>query len=431
MNELRDYDTNESEIKCPLSSSKSLKPYDRWRYFLAAGLLGGLFLHTFIKAGLMNQHLGFISPVIAQTPHQYQEESSISYNSTSEGFIPDWSRIKFENMVFSEGGNITYTNAKGEAKTRTWQAGENLAQIMEFGDFSDSGLGIEEISLEYMAQKLDLNLTEISLADFELIKWQTLPNLVDAIPQLKELQVSQVRPVQDFLNKLGVNEELRTIGAVINKNPWLSDIPLSENINLENYRVTEIPGLTEAQIQNFAKWDDTLINGVPGLNELPWSEFPRILSPTLAFVGKVDLPLKEVEADRTRSISGSYQEGFNVPCLQENCAHMEIAGSGNTTGVQWISGKYQKVEGGFGPLSVVFNGKEPTGRHPFGEAFKQVVWNIYESNGDVETTMFFRVCKRIPLVGKTCTPYGIGPVPFIVYHEKDPIILGSPSTLPE
>ena len=95
------------------------------------------------------------------------------------------------------------------------------------------------------------------------------------------------------------------------------------------------------------------------------------------------------------------------------------------------SGKFQKVKVGFGPQVIVFNGKEPTGRHPFGKAFKQVVWNIDEAEGSVETTMFFRICKRIAFIGKTCTPYGIGPVPFITYREKDPIVLGSPSTLPE
>ncbi|MEO0684652.1 MAG: hypothetical protein AAFY76_06280, partial [Cyanobacteria bacterium J06649_11] len=57
----------------------------------------------------------------------------------------------------------------------------------------------------------------------------------------------------------------------------------------------------------------------------------------------------------------------------------------------------------------------------------QVVWNIDEAEGSVETTMFFRICQRFAFIGKTCTPYGIGPVPFITYREKDPIILGSPS----
>ncbi|MEO1374635.1 MAG: hypothetical protein AAFW70_10010 [Cyanobacteria bacterium J06635_10] len=397
------------------------RPFDNLRYLLLTGLLGGLFLHTFIKAGLMNQTLGLLMPPAV---------ASIPTIDSTEEFTPDWNRVSFEDMVFSEGGSISYPGRKG-TETRTWEAGESLAQIMEFGDFADAGLGIEEISLEYMGDKLGLNLDRFSLADFELMKWQTLPDLVDAVPQLERLKVSKVPPIQDFFRKMGISGGNNTIGNILDRNPRIDDIPLGEKIDLEDYSITEIPGLEKAQVQDFANWDDTLIGGVPGLNELPWSEFPRILTPTLGFVGQVDLPLMEVEANRTRTISGSYQEGFNVPCLQNDCAHMEVAGPGNTTGVEWISGKFQKVKGGFGPLGIVFNGKEPTGRHPFGKAFKQVVWNIDEAEGSVETSMFFRICKKIPFVGKTCTPYGIGPVPFITYREKDPIILGSPSTLPE
>lgn len=398
------------------------RPLDNLRYLLLTGLLGGLFLHTFIKAGLMNQTLGLLMPPAV---------ASIPTINTTEGFTPNWSRVKFEDMIFSEGGNVSYPGRKGGTETRTWEAGEGLAQIMEFGDFADAGLGIEEISLEYMTDKLGLDLNRFSLADFELMKWQTLPDLVDAIPQLERLKVNKVPPIQDFFSKMGISVGNNTIGNILDRNPRLDDIPLGSKIDLEDYSITEIPGLEKTQVQDFNNWDDTLIGGVPGLNELPWSEFPRILTPTLGFVGQVDLPLMEVESNRTRTISGSYQEGFNVPCLQDDCAHMEVAGPGKTTGVEWISGKFQKVKGGFGPLGMVFNGKEPTGRHPFGKAFKQVVWNINEAEGSVETTMFFRICKRIAFIGKTCTPYGIGPVPFITYQEKDPIILGTPSTLPE
>lgn len=420
MNKIQD---NQPEINQKFTDTKPKKrPLDYLRYLLLYGLLGGLFLHTFIKAGLMNQTLGLLMPPAV---------ASIPTVKSDEGFTPDWSRVRFEDMVFSEGGSISYPGRKGGTETRTWEAGESLAQIMEFGDFADTELGIEEISLKYIADKLKLNLDAFSLADFELMKWQTLPDLIDAVPQLERLKINKVPPIQHFFKKMGISEGNNTIGNILDKNPKLDYIPLSKGIDLEDYSITEIPGLEKAQVQDFANWDDTLIGGVPGLNELPWSEFPRILTPTLAFIGEVDLPLMEVEANRTRTISGSYQEGFNVPCKQNDCAHMEVAGPAYTTGVEWISGKFQKVKGGFGPLGVVFNGKEPTGRHPFGKAFKQVVWNIIEAEGRVETTMFFRICKRIIFVGKTCTPYGIGPVPFITYREKDPIILGSPSTLPE
>jgi hypothetical protein len=167
------------------------------------------------------------------------------------------------------------------------------------------------------------------------------------------------------------------------------------------------------------------------LSTLTWDNLPGLQTLDLSFIGKVDIVLRDIEANRTRSISGSYQQGFNVPCLQNNCAHAEVAGIGRTTGTQWISGKVQKVTGGFGILKALNDGKEPTGRNPFGSAFKQVIWDIDEASGSMETAMFFRICKTIPFVGRTCSPYFIGPVPFIEYKEKDPIIFGQPSTLPD
>jgi hypothetical protein len=68
-------------------------------------------------------------------------------------------------------------------------------------------------------------------------------------------------------------------------------------------------------------------------------------------------------------------------------------------------------------------GKEPTGRHPFGDVFKVAIWDTDESAGTVTTGLFFRVCYRgIPDLG--CTPYFIGPVPFLSFRETEPMLVG-------
>ena len=163
---------------------------------------------------------------------------------------------------------------------------------------------------------------------------------------------------------------------------------------------------------------------------MPFNEFPGIPVPDMSFVGKVDIVLKQVENQRWKSISGSYQEGFNVPCYNKQCAHIEVAGSDNLTGAAWMSGKYQKVKGGFGILGSLGGGKEPTGRHPFGKAFKQVLWEPNEAKGSITSMMFFRICKR-GFIDLGCSPYNIGPVPFFEYKEMDSIILGTPLTVPK
>ncbi len=94
------------------------------------------------------------------------------------------------------------------------------------------------------------------------------------------------------------------------------------------------------------------------------------------------------------------------------------------SGKAWVSGKYQLVKGGSGILGSVNGGKEPTGRNLFGDAFKVAVWDVSEVDGMMSQALFFRACMRNSFIDLGCTPYFIGPVPFMTYREKDPIFLG-------
>jgi hypothetical protein len=56
--------------------------------------------------------------------------------------------------------------------------------------------------------------------------------------------------------------------------------------------------------------------------------------------------------------------------------------------------------------------------------FKQVVTKVDQPGGKVGTSMYLRICKRgMPDLG--CTPYFIGPLPFLTYNEKQFIYLGA------
>lgn len=387
------------------------------RYFIFFGLVGSLLIHSFIKYGLLNQVVGFLLP---------KASAQVPVINSPNGFTPDWSRLRFSDMIISLSGSVTYPGSRG-TETRSWSAGQSISEFMELGDFETPQLAIENLNLSTIASVQGINLSGLTLDDFQLTRWQTLPNLVRAVPNLGNRNVNSVIPIRDFARRFGIDG-----GTIANLSSYdnLSDVQLGRVINLRNYSLTSIPNIQNASIDSFNNWQDSKINGVPGLSTLTWDNLPGLRTLDLSFVAKVDLPLGDIEANRTRSISGSYQDGFNVPCLQNNCAHTEMSGIGKTTGTQWISGKFQKVNGGFGILKALNDGKEPTGRNPFGSSFKQVVWNIYEGSGKVETTMFFRICKTIPFIGRTCSPYFIGPVPFIEYQEKDPIVLGQPNSLP-
>lgn len=387
------------------------------RYFIFFGLVGSLFIHSFIKYGLLNQTIGLIMP---------KASAQVPVINSPNGFTPDWSRLKFSEMIISSDGQVTYPGTRGN-ETRTWTAGQSIAEFMELGDFETPELAIEKLNISTIARVQGINLSDLRLDDFQLTQWQTLPNLVRAVPGLGNRSIGNVPPIRDFARRFGINR-----GTIANVSRYsnLRNVQIGRVINLRNYPLTSIPNIQNASVNRFANWQDSKINGVPGLSTLTWDNLPGLQTLDLSFIGKVDLVLRDIEANRTRSISGSYQEGFNVPCRQNNCAHAEMAGIGRTTGTQWISGKVQKVKGGFGILKSLNGGQEPTGRNPFGSTFKQVIWNIDEASGSMETAMFFRICKTIPFIGRTCSPYFIGPVPFIEYREKDPIIFGQPSTLP-
>ncbi|BAZ18345.1 hypothetical protein NIES4071_102300 (plasmid) [Calothrix sp. NIES-4071] len=402
-----------------------------YRYLIFTGLLISIAIHGMIRYGT-----GYnISNLLIQKANaqNINQTPSVAAN-TVQAPTPDWSRMTFDNMKFSEGGSVEFPNVKdsnpGMKKKRVWSSGQSLGDVMELGDFQDTDFKIESLNLNSISKITGINLDDYNLSDLQLLDWQTLPELVAAIPGLSNLTVDAVPPIADFLSKLSIPNNGSTIGELIQNNPQLKDIELGEYIDLKQYKITSIPGIDTAQLNQFANWQNTTIAKVPGLSSVPFNQFSGIPVPDTTLIGKVDIVLREVENGRWKSISGSYQEGFNVPCYNKQCAHIEVAGSDNLTGAAWMSGKYQQVKGGFGILGSLNGGKEPTGRHPFGKAFKQVLWEPNEANGSITSNMYFRICKRGGFIDLGCSPYFIGPVPFFEYREKDPIILGTPLTVP-
>ncbi len=411
------------------TSDNRPNPNTNLKYWMLFGLLISLAMHGFLAfrpgdllGSLLNQ-----KATAATLPNTDTIPTKLLNNAP----VPDWENINFKSFVFSSDGSIELPIAKipGYNSERVWKAGQSLDQVMELGDFEEV-LGLENFSLKDIEKLSGISLQNTNLSDFSIAKWQTVPELVKAIPTLADEQVINVPPIRDLVGQTlttGFSENL-TIGELIQQNPELSDIELGE-IDLDKYKLTSIPGIENAQLKYFSNWQNATISKVPGLNQVTFNNFPTVIVPQGNIVGQVDLPLKEVENNRQRSISGSYQEGFNVPC-SHNCAHIELSGSGGLTGAQWMSGNFQEVSGGYGILGKLNGGKEPTGRHPFGKVFKQVVWDIDEADGSITTAMFFRICKHTLFVDFGCSPYFIGPFPFLPYKEKSYIFIGTPLNVP-
>jgi hypothetical protein len=429
------------------------KKMDTWRYLMAAGFVAGLALHGMIRFGgtynigskvnefILGKPAVALTPPTKSTNNSNLNTSSKSKQTKSQPVatkyvngapIPDWSKMTFKNMKFGGSGSVEFPNIKnpGMKELRTWTAGQSLSEVMELGDFEATEFNIEDFTLADIADITGINLKNFKLSDFETLKWQTLEDFAEAIPKLEDLEVGAIPPVQELVTKVtGSTLDDQTIGEVLDNYPQLGEVELGEYIKLDNYKLTSIPNIQNAQLKDFTNWQNTTIGKVPGLADVTFDQFSSVPIPDLSFIGKVDLPLGSLEGGRWKSISGSYQAGFNVPC-EKKCGHIEVSGSDIVTGAQWMSGKDQKVKGGFGILGKLNGGKEPTGRHPFGKSFKQVIWDINEEDGSITTAMFFRICKR-GWIDLGCSPYFIGPVPLFTYKEMDPIILGSPLNVPK
>ncbi|MEM7580855.1 MAG: hypothetical protein AAF316_13615 [Cyanobacteria bacterium P01_A01_bin.80] len=382
-------------------------------------LLSGIALSIIISGAII------VSSQAQDISNNQNRIQTVNWQNTR---IPDWSQITFSTMpsINTDGSFQAPPGVEeklGYNPNRNWEKGQNVSEFMMLGDFQDS-FELQKLSLADISQITKSDASEISLEEFDVMKLQTLGSLVSAIPGLKNTPIGEVKPVEYLLSQnlsSSVNGNQR-IGNLLEKSPHLGKLSFSE-INLTSYNVDSIPGLSTTPIEEFEKWQGAYIDSVPGLDSVPFSQFPNPINAIGGEVGIVDVAFGTDEQLRQKTISGSKQEGFAVPC-KKDCAHVELSGSKFVKGKAWVSGKYQLVKGGRGILGSVNNGKEPTGRHLFGDAFKVAVWDVSEVDGMMSQALFFRVCMRNNFVDLGCTPYFIGPVPFMSYREKDAIFLG-------
>ena len=362
---------------------------------------------------------------ISNPPSAQADIPTINWQNTR---LPDWNQITFSEMpAITESGSFQapdiVTSKLGYDPSRSWDAGQKPDSFTMLGDFQDS-FKLQEFSILDISQIVGSDLQETDLENFGVIKFQTIESLVKAIPDLKKWKIRNVKPIYDLLSQnLSTSfSSYQTISNLLKNSPHLGKLSF-ESLDLASYSIDSIPGLSATPIASFDKWQGAYIDEVPGLSDVPFSQFPNPANPVGIQVGIVDVAFATDEQKRDRTISGSNKEGFAVPC-DKDCAHVELSGSQAVHGKAWVSGKYQLVKGGRGILGSVNGGREPTGRNLFGDAFKVAVWDVSEVDGKVSQSLFFRVCMRNNFIDLGCTPYFIGPVPFMTYREKEPIFLG-------
>ena len=360
--------------------------------------------------------------------------------------LPDWDSIALEDFpAFHQGGSIgsEFNGYAGYDLSREWLAGDSLVDILKLGDVEEA-FAVHNFSIREIAELTGLDTNIIALSSFELVKGQSLEELVESIPGLGQKRVGQVEPIAKLIkNKLGYGFDDIRLESLIESNFLAGKLKLGE-INLSEYSIDAIPGLKNTFLKEFEGWENTSLGGIPGLAKVPLSLMPNPLSNRGIPVMRIDAVWSDAESNRQKTVSGSYEDGFNVPCTEgSRCPYIELddleqSGSSwrlPTEGMQWIIGRDPDkgnicpdapwgVNGGHGVLGVVNCGKEPTGRHPFGKAFKLAIWGTDETTDSVDTAIFFRVCAQTIWVALGCTPYFIGPIPFLSFQRDNWIFLG-------
>lgn len=367
------------------------------------------------------------TPTITYSQGKYQTQA------------PDWSRITWGNLPpVQESGYLTIPNnlisVFGYDPSRSWSAGQKVDSVVMLGD-ADDAFKMSDFNLKSL-NAIAPSSNQLTLKDFGLIQWQTPKTLVKAIPSLGNLTLKQVPPLAALLSQNGGFGNGR-ISQVVRSNPQIANLPLGK-LDLSKYSIDSIPGLTKTQLGQFKSWQQSYINQVPGLNKVPFDKMPQPINSGVGVVSIASVVFGTSERGDAKVgnnyfISGSIVRGdqtLPVACYQgQECSYMELgdfAGSeGSLYGKRWASGSSQQVKGGYGFLAAVNGGFEPTGRLVYGSGFKVALTGVNEAKGTADFGLFFRICARPPFMQKTCTPYFIGPIPWIPVKENNLVIVGA------
>ena len=408
--------------------------------------------HTFSALGLLSC-LSISTPASAQLT--FIEEDVIFDNEVVGTFLlPDFTEISLSDLppVIS-GGSISaeFNQAVGYDLAREWVPGDVIPDILLLGDVSDA-FGLENLSLRNAAELSGASdlLADITLDSFPLIEAQSINSLIDASDLLSSSLVSDNPLVEQFLSTQDIDVEGivgsdATLEAVAELLPEISDLAFGdiEDLDFSEFGIDAILDLENIPFGEFEDWQSVLISEIPFLENVAFADFPNEIAQAGNIVSRVDF-IWTVDSGLLRTVSGGNHdpEGFQVQCQQPFiCPHIELDDIENlgrpvrllTEGFRWVGGRDPVVglfcprfpwgvEGGFGPLKFLnICGREPTGRNPFGDAFKVVITDTDETTDTFDNAIFFRICAG----DFTCSPYFIGPIPFLSLERDDFIFLGT------
>ncbi len=337
----------------------------------------------------------------------------------------DFDTLALEDLNFDGDGGVASFNQREESIQREFSAGDRVSDVLQVGDFEET-LEPQLFTLEGINEVQDepTDFSTTSLTEFPLAGEQTVESLVQAVPDLGEERVDDVAPIAALLEgRLDDDQENATLEELINSDPTIAEMQLNET-DLEEFTIDSIPNLETTTLDDLEGSEDTTISDVPGLAGVALNDFPGEITTAGNFIARIDFIWGGAESRRNRTISGSFIEGFMVPC-DTNCEYLELDDIENIgraiqlpfEGRQWIAGREHFVLGGTGCLT----GLEPTGIHPFGEIFKVVLWRTDETTDTAQIALFFAISSFCGT-----SPYVFGPVffPGSVVRVNDFVFIG-------
>lgn len=336
------------------------------------------------------------APLISQT---VPEDRTVTYREAIEnaGLDPAWVKKQM-----------------GKNKSYALPTGSSFEDKVTLGDLTESG-ALDSLTLDQVATATNTDTGSAPLSTFGLVNTQSFGSLEQTIPSLSTTKIKDIPVLNDAAKRRGINvDPNQTLGSLPPDSPLLTTPIKDLGVDLSQYPVSSVPGATTTPLMSYPGAKDATMSQVPGLAGSALNALFKSLVPG-GFIATVDLPWSDKEAYRLNTITGSYREGFHVPCTQTNCAYIELTGNPTVKGRQWISGKSQKVKGGSGCLSA----KEPTGRHPFGPGFKVVLTNVHEEKGTADFAAYLPL--SLPCGHRL---YILGPIPLFSVKEKEPLFVG-------
>lgn len=376
-------------------------------------------LHKYISQEVLLFVLCFAITIYTQSPavSTTLRQQNITINQTTS--IPDWASISFADFPKIESDG----KVEVDGELRIWKKGFTPDVFLKLQDINV--LFPNLLNLSNIMEQTKTSLLNTSLAQFPLVGAQTLEYLVNIVPGLGKIKVKNVAPIYELFKSILKEDIIKVDNLSIYEakslSPYLGALTLNA-IDLSPYPIESIKNIEFVELGKFKNWEKAYINQIPGLNKLELAKYPVPLVPQGNAIGTVKYILGEQDNVARKTISGSYKVGFSYGCFNTNCSNIEltkIQGLNTLKSASWVWGK-QFVNGGNGCLSNVSQGKEPTGRNPYGSLFKVVVDEIDDKNDKASLVLYFRFTNWCG-----ATPYVVGPIPFQEYGIDSLVFLGS------